>query len=216
MKEIRSRLTRPESQELTRKRLIAAARQVILTDGIAAATVRAVSEAAGFSQGAFYSNFASKEHLLAEVMAAHVDGVATRLEQLAEAVEALPGPDADPDAVIAIVSGFFQGLNPKSNWSSLAVELQLHANRAAAIADRYAAIRAVFLQRLGASFRRIFDHMGLEPAIAPEGIGIGMLATSLGYAIHADGPMDTHARADFLDAVFTAMVRTAHRKARTG
>jgi AcrR family transcriptional regulator len=216
MNEIRSRLTRPESQDLTRKRLIAAAREVILADGIAAATVRAVSEAAGFSQGAFYSNFASKEHLLVEVMAAHVDGVAMRLEQLAEAVEALPGPGSDPDAVIAVVSGFFRGLNPKSNWSSLAVELQLHANRSRTIADRYAAIRTSFLQRLGTSFRRIFDHMGLEPAIPPEEIGMGMLATSVGYAIHADASMDDHARADFLGAVFTAMVRTAHRAARNG
>ena len=65
------RLNREESQARTRDLLVQAARDEIVKKGFAQATVRDIADAAGFSQGAFYSNFPSKEAILLEVVRRH-------------------------------------------------------------------------------------------------------------------------------------------------
>src|SRR5271165_757285 len=64
----RKRLTRQESKEVTRMRLIEAAERVFIRKGIDDASVDEISEAAGYSRGAFYSNFEDKEQLLLAVI----------------------------------------------------------------------------------------------------------------------------------------------------
>src|SRR2546430_13605082 len=65
------RLNREESQARTRERLIEAARSEIVKKGFALASVRDIADAAGFSQGAFYSNFPDKEAILLELVQQH-------------------------------------------------------------------------------------------------------------------------------------------------
>lgn len=62
------RLTRAESKELTRNRLLDAAAQTFARRGYAAASVEEIAEAAGFSIGAVYSNFGSKDELFSALM----------------------------------------------------------------------------------------------------------------------------------------------------
>ncbi|MGP8121177.1 MAG: TetR/AcrR family transcriptional regulator [Xanthobacteraceae bacterium] len=63
-----ARLSREESQARTRSLLIEAARNEIAEKGFALASVRDIADAAGFSQGAFYSNFPDKESILLELV----------------------------------------------------------------------------------------------------------------------------------------------------
>jgi AcrR family transcriptional regulator len=64
MAQRRQRLTRAEQQAETRSRLLDAAIKVFSKRGLHEATVEEISEAAGYSRGAVYSNFAGKEELL--------------------------------------------------------------------------------------------------------------------------------------------------------
>ncbi|EED6225695.1 helix-turn-helix transcriptional regulator, partial [Salmonella enterica subsp. enterica serovar Haifa] len=74
------------SRENTRARLLDAAAQVFAEVGLDGASVEAVCERAGFTRGAFYSNFDSKDELFltlaARVADARVDAVRTRVEQM--------------------------------------------------------------------------------------------------------------------------------------
>lgn len=63
-----TRLTRPESQARTRAELIATARDLFLSDGYAGTSLERVAEAAGYSKGAVYSNFAGKKEICLEVL----------------------------------------------------------------------------------------------------------------------------------------------------
>jgi AcrR family transcriptional regulator len=63
-----SRLTRAESQARTRQALLDAAAEVFVERGLHRSSVEAIAERAGFTRGAFYSNFASKEELFAELL----------------------------------------------------------------------------------------------------------------------------------------------------
>lgn len=64
----RKRLSREESRELTEQRLVEAAHKLIARRGLDAISVEDIAEAAGFSRGAFYSNFKSKNDLFFEVL----------------------------------------------------------------------------------------------------------------------------------------------------
>ena len=66
------RLSRAESQARTREALLGAAAAVFVERGLHRASVEAIAERAGFTRGAFYSNFASKQELFAELLQSRV------------------------------------------------------------------------------------------------------------------------------------------------
>jgi len=74
------------SRENTRARLLEAAAQVFAEAGLDGASVEAVCERAGFTRGAFYSNFESKDELFlmlaASVSEVRVNAVRERVEQM--------------------------------------------------------------------------------------------------------------------------------------
>ena len=87
------RLTRAESKEQTRRRLLDAAAQVFARKGYAAASVDEVAEAAGFSVGAVYSNFANKEQLFAALMKHRA---VNQIGEVAHIIESSRAQSADP------------------------------------------------------------------------------------------------------------------------
>ena len=60
MSRVRTRPTRDD----TRDKLFEAAARVFEEDGIGGASIEAIAAAAGFTRGAFYSNFGSKDELI--------------------------------------------------------------------------------------------------------------------------------------------------------
>ncbi|MEE2815555.1 TetR/AcrR family transcriptional regulator [Microbacterium sp. nov. GSS16] len=82
------------SRENTRARLLEAAAQVFAEVGLEGATVEAVCERAGFTRGAFYSNFESKDALFLELAASVGEA---RLQAVRERVSALVGQNAIDD-----------------------------------------------------------------------------------------------------------------------
>jgi AcrR family transcriptional regulator len=73
-------------REATRQKLLDAAAQVFAEEGLDAASVEAICERAGFTRGAFYSNFETKDELFLElagrVARARVDSVRERVARL--------------------------------------------------------------------------------------------------------------------------------------
>lgn len=69
--QLRRRLTRAEAKARTRTLLLDAAAEVFARKGFAGASVEEIAETAGFSIGAFYSNFANKDELFVELLSTH-------------------------------------------------------------------------------------------------------------------------------------------------
>jgi AcrR family transcriptional regulator len=65
---MRKRLSREESRELTTKRLLDAAQRLFARKGLSATSVEDIAAEAGYSRGAFYSNFDSKNDLFIEIL----------------------------------------------------------------------------------------------------------------------------------------------------
>lgn len=85
----------PRSRHNTRARLLDAAAQVFAEVGLEGASVEAICERAGFTRGAFYSNFASKDELFLE-LATRV--AVDRLDAVRERVRDMTDADSLSDA----------------------------------------------------------------------------------------------------------------------
>ena len=69
MSRVRTRPTRDD----TRDKLFEAAARVFEDQGIGGASIEAIAAAAGFTRGAFYSNFKSKDELIIAMIEDHVE-----------------------------------------------------------------------------------------------------------------------------------------------
>src|ERR1700751_3781025 len=95
---VRQRLTRGEAKARTRALLLDAAARVFARKGFTGASVEEIAEAAGFSIGALYSNFGSKEALFLELLADR------HTARIAEAAQALDRHPAGPGEAAAELS----------------------------------------------------------------------------------------------------------------
>jgi AcrR family transcriptional regulator len=90
-------------RDLTRQRLLDAAAEVFAEVGLDAASVEAICERAGFTRGAFYSNFDSKDELFLElagrVAGERVTAVRARVAEL----ETAGGSDSAPTDASAMI-----------------------------------------------------------------------------------------------------------------
>src|SRR5246127_1618724 len=78
MSRVRTRPTRDD----TREKLFEAAARVFEEQGIGGASIEAIVAAAGFSRGAFYSNFNSKDELIIAMSEDHVEQSIRRMHDL--------------------------------------------------------------------------------------------------------------------------------------
>ncbi len=129
------RVTRRRSE--TRARLLAGAREVIAEQGVHGASVEDICDRAGFTRGAFYSNFSDKDEL---VLALFADDRAALLDRL-RAVLASP-----PDDVVELMSAVMDQIEVGDPhlWFLTRTEMTLHALRTPVVAAALVADRAAF------------------------------------------------------------------------
>ncbi|WP_429579171.1 TetR/AcrR family transcriptional regulator [Paraburkholderia youngii] len=78
-------MTREESRKETRRRLLGAAALSIARKGLAATSVEDIAARAGYTRGAFYSNFDSKSDLFVELLRLDHQNIQENLRKLLEA-----------------------------------------------------------------------------------------------------------------------------------
>ncbi|MEU6611038.1 helix-turn-helix domain-containing protein [Streptomyces shenzhenensis] len=129
----------------TRARLLDAAFTVFAAKGFGRVSIEEVCEAAGFSRGAFYSNFATLDELFFALYRERADLIA---EQVADAL-ALDGPVLDVPASVARVT---EVLLLDVDWLLVKTDFLVHAARRPAVAqallDHRARLRGAIADRL--------------------------------------------------------------------
>lgn len=119
-----ARLSREESREVTRAKLLAAARALFAQNGYGMTSVDRIAEAAGFSKGAVYSNFNGKDDLFLEVLA---EQGRTTLDRLTDALAAAAGA---PEAVLDGIAAWSDAVAKSGNWPMLVLEHARHTQNA--------------------------------------------------------------------------------------
>ncbi|BCP36313.1 hypothetical protein MINTMi198_16830 [Mycobacterium intracellulare M.i.198] len=89
MSPVKAHRTRPTRGEV-RDRILDAASKVFAAEGFAGATIDAIGQAAGFTKGAVYSNFESKDELFWPCSTANSSSAASRSPQRWTAAAATP------------------------------------------------------------------------------------------------------------------------------
>lgn len=143
----------------TRARLLDAARAVIAERGAGGATVEAVSERAGFTRGAFYSNYASMADLVSDLVQ---EVGAGRLAAMQEAAARVRGLGADDFAGVATAAlEVFVGLQPHDvDDTLLLAELELFAIRTPEVRATYTAVTEQTLSTAMDIIETVLEPMG--------------------------------------------------------
>jgi AcrR family transcriptional regulator len=171
-----ARLTRAEQRAVTRQRLLDAAGRVFCRVGFEAAPIDVIAEEAGFSRGAFYSNFASKDELFVDLFGRHLDAEVDTLSRALDRIET--AGDLAP-----AIERRYQVLGGDSSWCLLTTEFQLYAMRGGSKAAEFAEIYERYRQRLGELIAEHFDRLGISSDLTPYEFGVSQIALSHGLAL---------------------------------
>jgi AcrR family transcriptional regulator len=179
-----TRKTRAERREETRAALRAAAAEVFVERGLQGASVEAISERAGYSRGAFYSNYATKEALLADVLQ---ERVYRRYRAMAE--ERLADPSHAPSPresgeQLARIQGAKEGRWLFRLW----LELLAHADREPAFRDVAAEFWRGNRRLVAEAITSVAAERGVALPAPAELLATSMIALDIGIAIqhHVD------------------------------
>ena len=168
------RLTRDERRARTRADLLEAAARVFVERGFEGSSIEAIAEEAGYTRGAFYSNFANKEQLFAELLQQQVYSQYTRMAQnevpatLREAGERLAQMQADADG----------------HWLfRLWLELLAAAGRDSDFRKIAAGFWSTNRKLTAAVIQASYDERGTKPPLPAEDLASAMIAMDIGLAL---------------------------------
>jgi AcrR family transcriptional regulator len=170
------RLSRADSQRRTRRTLVRTARELFLRDGYFATSLERVAETAGYSKGAVYSNFASKDDLCLAVLDLVV------AERARELVGALASA-TDTAGRIAAAENWVDEVTADRGWITLEVECASQVRGdprlRAALAERAAARRtsvakALSVAAVAAGTTLPAPAEDLATALISAGLGLAM------------------------------------------
>jgi len=171
----RKRLTREESKEVTRLRLIEAAERLFIRRGFDDASVDEISEMAGYSRGAFYSNFENKE----QVFLAVID------QRRPKALDDILQQVSAPVERIAAVRNWFANQWRLRDFIALRMEFSRRAFRDRSVRTHLAELFRQELETYSASVRRVLCAEDDVAAGRPEIVVLILLAATLGLGILA-------------------------------
>jgi AcrR family transcriptional regulator len=191
MSRVRTRPTR----DATCEKLFEAAARVFEEQGIGGASIEAVVAAAGFSRGAFYSNFNSKDELIIAMLEEHVEqsirrnlDLLTRHKSLADFIDAVKNMDRSRQ-------------DPLGRSPLLHMEMILYVARAEQrrpeLAKRLRARRKLIADIVETTLK----NSGKNPALNPAWTAAIVLALEDGFRLHRLIDPETTPSDSFLRAI---------------
>jgi AcrR family transcriptional regulator len=169
------RLSRTESKDLTRRRLLEAARTVFLRHGFHATTVDMVAEEAGFTKGAVYSAFVSKADLF---LALYEERTGRRAAQAAS-IAGVAGAHVEE----ATTGAWADVLRRERPWLLVLLEFWIFAARDDALRARFASIHARYRAHVARAIAAEAAASGRTLPVAPELLTLYHMALGNGFAL---------------------------------
>jgi AcrR family transcriptional regulator len=175
------RLTRKEKKAQTRERLLEAAERVFLRRGLQGSSVEEISAEAGFTRGAFYSNFESKEKLFVELLHARVYDKYREMAFEAQAKEGSPRGRLRWGIEMLVRDA---QAGEDGRWL---FRLWLECLTQAARDDEFRELATSFWSGnravLTSQIESVFDDLEREPPLPPNQIATAMIALDVGLAV---------------------------------
>lgn len=183
-------VTRPVSRPLSRKRrqtqarLLDAALDAFADRGFHGTSVEDLCERAGFSRGAFYSNFSSKDELFVALYQRQAEQILATLTDLAPAAG---------DSLAEVLTELVAAIPRDRRWHLVNTEFALHAVRDPVTRTAYATARAQVRAGFAARLGEVLDRFGVTLSVPVEDLVRWL------FAVHDGGLTQSYVEDDRRD-----------------
>jgi AcrR family transcriptional regulator len=169
-------LTRKEKQERTRSSLLSSAAKLICRKGITEASVEDIATDAGYTKGAFYANFKSKEEMFLVMLD---KAYAEELERL----EAHLSGEAHVEEVRRSAEDFLQFVRADPEWPRLYFEFVAYAARNPEFRDELATRNRAMRDQIAEVIRRWTADFDGDPPFPYEDIATMLFCLADGFLV---------------------------------
>ncbi len=160
-----------ERTELTRARFIQSAEKIFARDGFEAAKLEEIATDAGYTRGAFYANFDSKEDLFFALLEREVSA---RIKNARKQLDKI----RDPAKKLHALRGYFVEKACDRRWSLLALEFKLFAIRHPEVKNRLAEMNRRFVDSWVDALEEMVRGVGHELLTSTHAIGMAFSSVS--------------------------------------
>ncbi|WP_415973665.1 TetR/AcrR family transcriptional regulator [Rhodococcus sp. 077-4] len=189
-----------------RERLLAAAADEFTERGYAAAKLIDIAHRAGFTKGAVYSNFESKQALFAELLARRSLDLAARVLAHVSDLDSRAAAGAGGGEIASWVVA-------EPRWPLLTVEFGILAGRDPAIAERYRTDRRALRGELERLIAERAERWGVGENFDARRLATSLAALISGLAVeHSVDPeeIDERVIADAVSELFAGAIARTH------
>jgi AcrR family transcriptional regulator len=169
---MRKRLTRAERREITREELIAAAESLFTARGFHATSVDEIALEAGYTKGAVYSNFESKEDLFFAVYERRAERAAAEYERAIREAGPIGGSER-------IVEQAARRRGSDDGWLAVFFEFWAHVVRRPELRERFAKIHARVQEPLVGAMERLVEERGIALPVEARQYTVAVYAMAL-------------------------------------
>lgn len=200
----RTRLCQEERTQVTRRKLLDAAKRIFAHDGFEAARLEDIAARAGYTRGAFYANFESKEDIF---FALFEEWVCDRIESVTIAMR----KHSDPVEKLAALRTHYAKLATDRSLVLISMEFKLfalrHPESHARLRSKHRRVRAYFGEVFSELMRELDKTIPIGYAAASACLGAVAQGLLLEHLIDtktlSDGDV-RHALGQFFDSIFEA------------
>jgi AcrR family transcriptional regulator len=170
-------MSRAEQQRRTREEILGAADRLFVEEGFHATSVDQIANAAGYTKGAVYSNFAAKEDLFFAVYERRMDRAVAELERTLEQA------DSARTWAESVIDDTIMRRGRDDRWMSTFFEFWAYVVRRPALRERFAAIHGRMHRPFVTALERHADEHGAQLPIDPLQVHLAMFAMSMGLVL---------------------------------
>ena len=171
----RTSLDRFEQRKLTRAKLTDAALRLFSTSGYEHATVDDISQAAGYSKGAYYFHFSTKDDILLELLRIWTEGRSLVLAQGTDV-------DANPRDALHEALANFMSYADAPQWPGVLLEFWSQAVRNQEVSKRLTQAYASWRKTLADTFATAASAGVMQLQSAEDAAAVALAAHD-GYAV---------------------------------
>ena len=207
---------RSARREATRQRVLDAAREVFAERGVIGGSVEDITERAGFTRGAFYSNFTDKDDVVQALVEREQGSLLAHLENSLGMVDQELAAAPDLESVAAsLVDRLLRTIPVDRQLMLIQTELEIHAIRRPDLSRHLLEINIRFRERLGEYIATTMARHGRELLVDPVDLTDAVIAVaerSVRRALLAGGDADPDAMASaILPGMLLALSRPVER-----
>jgi AcrR family transcriptional regulator len=171
--------TQAERAAESRARLIEAAEKIFARDGFQAAKLEEIASEAGYTRGAFYANFESKEELFIALIGHETERRMAIARHFASNLTSVPS--SRTARYQALRAGYLRSMIHRT-WNVLFIEFKLFVLRHPELKSKVTEMQTKAFATMAETLEQVFASSNSKPPVSPlaAGMALGALANTLG------------------------------------